>query len=245
MAHCDLCGVTYLSERGHTCESVSGSTAIGFARATAAINRTHIAQAFPCPDCGQPKVTGSVCDTSRCRAREAPTPAAPAGGGWLTMTEDEYEEHIAGPMSGRTKYHGREPLRDERLLAEARAQRARAEAAERERDTISCNAIPTWPACEDGLDRQQHNDPVCWGCYSAEKAIRREVESQLSAATAREAALRGAIQPFLHPDFRRTLGGNTVGDDSPVFGRDSALLTLGDFRRLASLAAPEGGTTDG
>ena len=113
------------------------------------------------------------------------------------MTEDEYEEYIAGPMSGRTKYAGREPLRDERLLAEARAQRARAEAAERERDTISCNAIPTWPACEDGLDRQQHNDPVCWGCYSAEKAIRREVESQLSAATAREAGLRALCDEAL------------------------------------------------
>lgn len=52
-----------------------------------------------------------------------PPPADRPVAGWRTMTDEEFER-IAEAMSGRTMYPGREPLRDERLLREAKAQRA-------------------------------------------------------------------------------------------------------------------------
>lgn len=42
--------------------------------------------------------------------------------------------------------------------------------------------------------------------------------------------LETALKPFAHPDLSEKLTGNIQGDDSPVFGRNRALLTLGHFR---------------
>ena len=69
----------------------------------------------------------------------APVPASPPPAdrpvaGWLTMTDEEFER-IAEAMSGRTMYPGREPLRDERLLREAKAQRAEVARLTEERDS--------------------------------------------------------------------------------------------------------------
>ena len=44
-------------------------------------------------------------------------------------------------------------------------------------------------------------------------------------------AAEKALEPFAHPDLCKLVGGNVQGDASPVFGRDKAILTLGDFRR--------------
>lgn len=41
-----------------------------------------------------------------------------------------------------------------------------------------------------------------------------------------------ALEPFDHPDLRKIFSGNAQGDDSPVFGRNKAILTIGDFKRL-------------
>jgi len=51
--------------------------------------------------------------------------------------------------------------------------------------------------------------------------------------------LRAALEPFAHPDLCRPLGGNMVGGDSPVFGRNDALLTLADFQRARAALHPE------
>lgn len=40
-----------------------------------------------------------------------------------------------------------------------------------------------------------------------------------------------AIRPFAHEDLCKFTGGNVQGGDSPVFGRDKAILTLADFWR--------------
>lgn len=40
-----------------------------------------------------------------------------------------------------------------------------------------------------------------------------------------------ALKPFTHPDLAAVLSHNVQGDDSPVFGRNHALLTIGDFKR--------------
>lgn len=49
--------------------------------------------------------------------------------------------------------------------------------------------------------------------------------------------LVNALRPFAHDDLCRATSGNIQGDDSPVFGKDKAVLTLGDFRKARSLLA--------
>jgi hypothetical protein len=61
-----------------------------------------------------------------------------------------------------------------------------------------------------------------------------ELQSALDAAdieglVERVEQLEKALKPFCHPDFRRLLSGNVQGLNSPVFGRDRAYLTIGDF----------------
>lgn len=46
--------------------------------------------------------------------------------------------------------------------------------------------------------------------------------------------LRAALRPFAHPDLCKALSANTRGDESPIYGRNGATLTLGDFRRAAA-----------
>ena len=49
--------------------------------------------------------------------------------------------------------------------------------------------------------------------------------------------LLAALEPFSVEIFSTALSGNVQGDDSPVFGRNGALLTLGDFRRARTATA--------
>lgn len=44
-------------------------------------------------------------------------------------------------------------------------------------------------------------------------------------------ALRGALTPFSRDEFQMALGGQIQGGESPMWGRNGAVLTLGDFRR--------------
>ena len=58
--------------------------------------------------------------------------------------------------------------------------------------------------------------------------------------------LSEALEPFSHPDLHLIFGGNVQGDNSPVFQRNKAMLTIGDFRRAAdalSLAGPANSLT--
>jgi hypothetical protein len=52
-------------------------------------------------------------------------------------------------------------------------------------------------------------------------------------------ALEQAARPFAHPDLMRVLVGNVNGDDSVIFVRGEATITLGDVRKLAALLAAE------
>jgi hypothetical protein len=52
--------------------------------------------------------------------------------------------------------------------------------------------------------------------------------------------LREALKPFTHPDFRKVMSNNVGGADSPIFGREDAILTLGDFERAAKALNPRG-----
>ena len=54
--------------------------------------------------------------------------------------------------------------------------------------------------------------------------------------------LEAALTPFLHDDLCEVLGGNIQGDDSIVFQRNTAKLTLGHFRaaRADQTLAPAG-----
>lgn len=64
------------------------------------------------------------------------------------------------------------------------------------------------------------------------------VESQrVREAGAAISKLIDALIPFSHPDLCKVLPGNTLGGQSPVFGRDKALLTIGDFQRAAAALA--------
>lgn len=70
------------------------------------------------------------------------------------------------------------------------------------------------------------------------------LRAQLAAAREVIAKKDEALLPFTHPDLSR-LHSNTVEKDaSPVYGRDKALLTIGDFKRAAAaLTLPAGGET--
>lgn len=72
------------------------------------------------------------------------------------------------------------------------------------------------------------------------------LETELATQSATIERLRKGLAPFAHPDLSKTLGGNIEGDASPVFGRDKAKLTLGDFRRAAlALTASPAENADG
>jgi hypothetical protein len=47
--------------------------------------------------------------------------------------------------------------------------------------------------------------------------------------------MRKALEPFLKPQFSEVLGGNVEGDDSPIYERNGAKLTIFDFRRLREI----------
>jgi hypothetical protein len=47
--------------------------------------------------------------------------------------------------------------------------------------------------------------------------------------------IRKALEPFLKPQFSEGLGGNVEGDDSPIYERNGAKLTIFDFRRLREI----------
>lgn len=53
--------------------------------------------------------------------------------------------------------------------------------------------------------------------------------------TAERDALKEALKPFAHPDLSKAFANNTQGDDSIIFQRDNAFITLGDCRRAAAL----------
>ena len=46
-----------------------------------------------------------------------------------------------------------------------------------------------------------------------------------------------ALAPFAHPDLCEQFGGNVEGDESIIFGRNKALIKLGDCRKAADLLA--------
>ena len=55
------------------------------------------------------------------------------------------------------------------------------------------------------------------------------LEQQLSDCKAENKELRKALQPFTHSDLCKKLPSNAQGKNSPIFGRDKALLVLNDF----------------
>jgi len=64
-----------------------------------------------------------------------------------------------------------------------------------------------------------------WGAeltFAQVKAVL-EYQTQLVSQT------MSVLHPFTHPDLRKLTTGNAQGMDSPVFGRDGALLRLRDF----------------
>jgi hypothetical protein len=43
--------------------------------------------------------------------------------------------------------------------------------------------------------------------------------------------LEAALKPFTHPDLTKVMSNNVQGDNSPIFGRETCVLMLGDFKR--------------
>jgi len=67
-----------------------------------------------------------------------------------------------------------------------------------------------------------------------EGATNHAVGTPLSRARQENTVLRKALHPFVHPDLCCELGGNVQGNDSPIYARNKAILTLGDFRAARS-----------
>lgn len=55
-----------------------------------------------------------------------------------------------------------------------------------------------------------------------------------------KAELVEALKPFAQDDLSIANSGNIQGDDSPVWGKDGAMLKLGDFRRARRLYQKHG-----
>ena len=70
---------------------------------------------------------------------------------------------------------------------------------------------------------------------TGEAIIKRELltraEAERDTLRAEVERLVDALRPFAHDDLQSELGGNVQGDSSPVYGRNRATLTLGDFRK--------------
>lgn len=58
-------------------------------------------------------------------------------------------------------------------------------------------------------------------------------EKEIIALKEENERLREALEIFAHPDLGEKLGGNALGDDSIIFQRNRAKITLGDCRRAA------------
>ena len=71
-------------------------------------------------------------------------------------------------------------------------------------------------------------------------AQRVRLMARLAALRARAERAEGALEPFAHPDLLKMTGGQCQGDDSPVYGRDNAVLKLGHFRAAARALAARG-----
>ena len=56
------------------------------------------------------------------------------------------------------------------------------------------------------------------------------------------ADLEKALEPFSHPDLCAERGGNVQGPESPVYGRDKAVLLLGHFQKAREML--NGGSDD-
>ena len=76
--------------------------------------------------------------------------------------------------------------------------------------------------------------------YVGNPAQRRIVLDRLTTLRARAERAEGALEPFAHPDLLKMTGGQCQGDDSPVYGRDNAVLKLGHFRAAARALAARG-----
>ena len=57
------------------------------------------------------------------------------------------------------------------------------------------------------------------------------LRAELDAANKAVDEAREVIRPFSHPDLCKYTAGNKQGELSPVWGKDDALLTIGDFRK--------------
>jgi len=76
------------------------------------------------------------------------------------------------------------------------------------------------------------------GDWSA--SVFRESADVITALRAENAALRVALEPFAHDDLCEQLGGNAEDNASPVYARNRAMLTLGNFRQARAALAKEG-----
>lgn len=77
--------------------------------------------------------------------------------------------------------------------------------------------------------------------------LRAENEALKAQLTEKDAALARFVEvlkPFAHPDLSKLTSNNVQGQNSPVFGRDGAVLYIKDFASaasvLGSLANPTG-----
>lgn len=152
-----------------------------------------------------------------------PTPAAPAGSGWLTMGDFVAERSFAVVERNATLMR---PLSAVEHLAawieEAHAQRAAREAAERERDeAYASHSAVAEIAIRGGIKGLRDSNRIA------------TLESALAASTEREAGLRALCEEALQVAEAYCPRQRDIGDCASC----DALRA-----RLASLAAPEGGT---
>lgn len=68
---------------------------------------------------------------------------------------------------------------------------------------------------------------------------------EIQALDERVRALEAALAPFTHPDLCEQFGGNVEGAESPVFGRNKAVLRLKDFRSARAALRPGASSEEG
>ena len=100
-------------------------------------------------------------------------------------------------------------------------------------------------AQQDKATAKAHSAQDTIECLQAALPIVPAQITQLVAEHAALVAVAEAAAPFNASPFSMEMGGNVQGGASPIYARNGATLTLGDFRKiqsaLAALAAIRGG----
>jgi hypothetical protein len=102
---------------------------------------------------------------------------------------------------------------------------------------IETNTNPAWGSIL-GYVRTRDALNIALARMNAAEARAAQLEAERDALRRQLEQAQAALLPFTHIDLIKKLAGNEQGEESIVYQRNDAVLTLGDFRRAYRLFNP-------